>query len=158
MSADLPPYALYNNCFAPWSIDTRHISLNPRGWILNVKLKILTWSKIFSLHKEFQATNQWFIKKSHHLFDYETFVFSIYTGIWSFLFLSGISGRIFYVFLVSPLHSTFPLLQQIAPTYWRITNVTMEWYWMWFAHFHSERCSYVIQRTDHLKFSLSCDS
>jgi len=63
------------------------------------------------------------------------------SGVLSFIFRSGISDRMFYVFLTSSLHSTFPLRQQIAPTYWSITNITMEWYWMWFAHFHSERSS-----------------
>lgn len=120
--------------------------------------------KVFWLGQEFSVFTRNFrllttesLKKSHNLFFYEMSVFSIHPGIRSFLFPSGISDKIFYVFLSSSLHSTFPLRQQIAPTDWSITNVTMGWYWMWFAHFHSERSSYIIQRSEHLKFSLSCD-
>ena len=110
----------------------------PKSARLNPTRQVKVFDLVKKLLRNFKLLTIESLKKSHHLFVYETFVFPHISRYTKFFSPPGISGRIFNIFFSSSLHSTFPLRQQIAPIYWSITNVTMEWYWMWFAHFHSD--------------------
>jgi hypothetical protein len=139
MDADLPAYAFYNNWVAPWSIDTLHIFVNQRSRILHVKLVAWPGQDFSHITRNLKILTTVSFKKKHRIFYLSINVLysAIYTVIQSFRFPLGISGWIFYVFLASSLHSKFPFRQRIPSKYWSIRNVTMEWYWIRFAHFHS---------------------